>query len=268
MMIAPNQLALERNDERDALAMAPFLNTHALLSLPLPELHFGDRCLLRSVGFTLCRNVRTVRGLEHVGIDRDPFILAINHSTRLEALVIPALLMLLRGGRRVHFLADWNFRIIPGVGLLYSRSGAITVMRKSAKPRFLNLLKPLFSSPTSSAEQARQHLISGRSIGIFPEGTVNRNTDRLLRGRLGAARLSLETGIAVVPAGLRFPDMARGEVIPEASPMDISFGPPLEPSSAMTLPAWHAAIMTAISAVSGKSWNHQRLDPSRGGDVL
>lgn len=268
MSQASQSLAFSRNDDIDALSVAPFLNARSILSAPLPQLHHGDRWLLRCLALALCRNVRHVRGAEHVGIDRDPFILAINHSTRLEALALPALLMLLRGGRRVHFLADWNFRIIPGVGLLYSRSGAITVMRKSAKPRVLNALKPLFASPTSSTEQARQHLISGRSVGIFPEGTVNRDPERLLRGRLGAARLSLETGIAVVPTGLRFPAAAGGEVIPELSPMDITFGPPLEPSSAMTLPAWHAAIMTAISAVSGKSWNHQRLDPARGGDVL
>ena len=268
MRLASQNLALTRRDDIDALPVAPFLNVRSILSAALPELHHGDRWLLRGVAVAVCRNVRHVRGAEHVGIDRDPFILAINHSTRLEALALPALLMLLRGGRRVHFLADWNFRIIPGVGLLYSRSGAITVMRKSAKPRVLNALKPLFASPISSTEQARQHLIGGRSIGIFPEGTVNRDPECLLRGRFGAARLSLETGIAVVPTGLRFPAVPYGENIPELSLMDITFGPPLEPTPAMTLPAWHAAIMTAISVVSGKSWNHQRLDPSKGGDVL
>lgn len=268
MMLAPATTLLSRHDEKDELRSAPILNARRILSAPLPELDLGDRWLLRCLALMLCQNVRHVRGMEHVGVDREPFILAINHSTRLEALALPALLMLLRGGRRIHFLADWNFLMIPGVGLLYSRSGAIPVMRKSAKPRILNALKPLFASPISSAEQARHHLMAGRSIGLFPEGTVNGDPEHLLRGRLGAARLSLETGIAVVPAGLRFPDVAPGAKIPEATAMDITFGPPLEPSPDMTLPKWHAAIMTAIGVVSEKSWNHQRLDPSKGGDVL
>ena len=72
-------------------------------------------------------------------------------------------------------MADWNFRMIPGLDLLYRRAGAITVARKPARPRFLNLTKPLFIDTVSPMEQARQHLISGRSVGMFPEGTVNRD---------------------------------------------------------------------------------------------
>ena len=60
---------------------------------------------------------------------------------------MPALLLLHRGGRLVHFLADWNFRLIPGVGFIYARAQVVTVTRKSAKPRFLNILKPLYEQP-------------------------------------------------------------------------------------------------------------------------
>ena len=35
--------------------------------------------------------------------------------------------MLHRGGRLIHFLADWNFRLIPGIGLMYRRAETITV---------------------------------------------------------------------------------------------------------------------------------------------
>jgi 1-acyl-sn-glycerol-3-phosphate acyltransferase len=65
-------------------------------------------------------------------------------------------------------------------------------------------MKPFFAVSVPPLEQARQHLIAGRSIGIFPEGTVNRDRSQLLRGRYGAARLSLETGVPVTPAGIRF----------------------------------------------------------------
>src|SRR5215468_479598 len=192
-------------------------SARAILSSPLPELQLVDRVLVRSIALVSRRKIRSLDGFDHIAPEHDPFILAANHSTRQEAILLPALLFLLRHGRRIHFMADWNFRMIPGVDLLYRRAGAITVARKSARPRLLNLAKPLFTDTVSPMAQARQHLICGRSIGVFPEGTVNRDPSRLLRGRHGAARLSLETGAPVVPAGLRFPDVPHAAAIPDGS---------------------------------------------------
>jgi len=93
---------------------------------PLPAIdRAADRLLLRLVGTLACRQIVEVEGLAQVLPDADPFVLAANHCSRRDALFLPALLMLARGGRAVHFLADWNFRLIPGVGYLYRRSGAI-----------------------------------------------------------------------------------------------------------------------------------------------
>src|SRR5215510_6513176 len=158
----------------------------AVLSGPLPELALIDRMLVRSIALASRCKVRSLDGLDYIAPERDPFILAANHSTRQEAIVLPALLFILRHGRRIHFMADWNFRMIPGVDLLYRRARPITVAPKPARPRLLNLVKPLFTDTVSPMEQARQHLKSGRSIGVFAEGSVNRDPSRLLRGRLGA----------------------------------------------------------------------------------
>jgi 1-acyl-sn-glycerol-3-phosphate acyltransferase len=240
----------------------------AILSWPLPELQMIDRVLVRGVALISRCKVRSLRGLDHIAPERDPFILAINHSTRQEAILLPGLLFLLRHGRRIHFMADWNFRMIPGLDLLCRRAGAITVARKPARPRFLNRMKPLFTDTVSPMEQARQHLISGRSIGVFPEGTVNRDPLRLLRGRHGAARLSLETGAPIIPVGLRFPTVPRGTIIPEGSPMSIEIGPPLIPPAAAIPPAyanfwaWHVRIMTTIGRLSGKSWEFSAEEAS------
>jgi 1-acyl-sn-glycerol-3-phosphate acyltransferase len=226
----------------------------------LPELQVADRMLVRSIVLASRRKLRSLDGLDYIAPERDPFILAANHSTRQEAILLPALLFLLRHGRRIHFMADWNFRMIPGVDLLYRRAGAITVARKHARPRLLNLVKPLFTDTISPMERARQHLIGGRSIGVFPEGTVNRDPLRLLRGRHGAARLSLETGVPIVPVGLRFPTVPGGAAIPEGSPMSIEIGEPLIPPAAAIPPAyaqlwaWHERVMTTIGRLSGKSW--------------
>src|SRR5262245_6300827 len=232
-----------------------------ILSAALPHLSLGDRLLLRAAALLARYQIVSIHGLQHVRAACDPFILAINHGTRRESLVVPALLLLRRGGRPLHFLADWNFRLIPGVDLLYSRAQVVTVLGKSAKPRVLNFLRPLYRHALRPFEQARAHLIAGHSIGIFPEGTGNRDPDRLLRGRRGAARLSLETGAPVVPMGIRFPTVARGQPIPGHAAMELHIGAPLVPPrlaceraplSAVT--AWHAAIMAAVARYSGKAW--------------
>ncbi len=235
-------------------------STRAILSWPLPDLRLLDRMLVRGVALASRRRIHSIAGLEHITPGRDPFILALNHGTRLEALLVPPFLFLLRCGERIHFLADWNFRLVPGVGLLYRRAGVITVARKPARPRFLNVLKPVFTDVIAPAEQARRHLAAGRSVGVFPEGTVNRDPLRLKRGRPGAAQLSLETGVPVVPVGLRYPAVPRGAAVPEGSAMAIEIGAPLVPPARgkpayADIWAWHGKIMTAIARLSMKTWD-------------
>jgi 1-acyl-sn-glycerol-3-phosphate acyltransferase len=234
-----------------------------ILGCALPHLGLGDRLLLRALALFAGRHILAIHGLHHIWTAGDPFILAANHGTRRESVLVPALLLLCRGGRRVHFLADWSFRLIPGVGLIYGRAQVVTVLGKSARPRILNFLKPLYQGSLRPFEQARAHLLAGRSVGIFPEGTVNRDPERLLRGRRGAARLSLETGAPVVPMGIRFPTVSRGQPIPGDAAMELHIGAPLmppappPPAERASLPAvteWHAAIMAAIARYSGKTW--------------
>ena len=237
-----------------------------LFRRPLPGLGLLDRALMRGVGYFVLPSFSAIRGLEHVRSDLDPFVLALNHSTRFEAMALPALLLYHRKGRHVHFLADWNFQMIPGIGLLYRRSGAIVVMRKSARPRFLNALKPFYAHAEPSHERALKHLKAGRSVGIFPEGTVNRDPERLLRGRLGAARLSLEAGVPVVPGGIR---LVSGEA--RRPRYELILGAPLTPAvrSAPTIARadvrdWHAVIMSEIARLSGKAWEPLPQEPRHG----
>jgi 1-acyl-sn-glycerol-3-phosphate acyltransferase len=56
-----------------------------------------------------------------------------------------------------------------------SRSGAITVTRKDARPRILDRLKPFFAGKATPLGEARRLLAEGASLGIFPEGSVNRH---------------------------------------------------------------------------------------------
>src|SRR5262249_48677232 len=141
----------------------------------------------------------------------------------------------------------------------YRRAGGITGSRKPARPRLLNVLKPLFTDTISPTEQARRHLPAGRSIAGFPGGTVNRDPARPKRGPPGAARPSLGTGGPGVPVGLRFPAVPKGTTVPEGSLMAIEIGSPLAPPAAgkpayAAIWAWHGQIMAAIARLSGKSW--------------
>jgi 1-acyl-sn-glycerol-3-phosphate acyltransferase len=236
----------------------------AILRWPLPAAGTGTGWILRGLALLARRKVLSIGGLEHVRPLRDPFILALNHSTRTEALLVPALLFLHRGGRLIHFLADWNYRLIPGIGSVYRRAETVTVMRKPARPRILNVLKPLYRHRLPAFERARLLLASGRSVGVFPEGTVNRDSRRLLAGRRGAARLSLETGAPVVPVGIRFPGVEPGRPIDDRAVMEIRIGAPLFPPHASAareswaplaeVRAWHAIVMNEIGRLAGKLW--------------
>lgn len=232
----------------------------AMLRAPAPHMVLRDRILFRSLAAVAAHQVTAVSGIEHVAAGRDPFILAPNHSTWLESVLIPSLLVIRRGGRLIHFLADWNFRIVPGIGMIFRRGQVVTVARKDAKPKFLTVFRRFYEDPVPAMERARAHLLAGRPVGIFPEGTVNRDPRRLLTGRVGMARLSLETGVPVVPVGIRFPGSDPGRPAPEYAPMSIEIGAPMTPPAASRPPTrrevrnWHAAVMHEIARLSGKTW--------------
>jgi 1-acyl-sn-glycerol-3-phosphate acyltransferase len=151
--------------------------------------------------------------------------------------------------------------------MILRRSGTICVATKRSRYRLLNLFKPLFAQREPAFRQARTLLASRRSIGVFPEGTVNRDPSRLLPGRFGAARLSLETGVPIIPAGIRFPEVGEGgERVPERAAIEIRIGAPLAPPRCANgrptfaeVRAWHATVMGEIARLSGKTWEWQAI---------
>ena len=203
-----------------------------------------------------------VRGLEYISSARDPFIVALNHNQRLESLLIPILMIHRRHGRLIHFLADWNFFLIPFIGSYYRRSGSIIVTRKQARPRILNRLKPFFEQPLPAMTRALHKLQEGASVGVFPEGTINRDPKTLLRGSPSAARLSIESGAPIVPVGVRFPGHNPEEPIGDLEKMVVEIGPPMTPpfftdgkrASAGDVREWHAELMRTLARLSGKNW--------------
>ncbi len=242
------------------------LTVRDILRAPMP--HKAGRPLARGVvrgvllAFSGC--ITRVRGLERIAPGHDPFIVALNHSTKLEALFLPAFLLHARAGKPLHFIADWNLKLVPGIALIYRVGDVITLDRKPARPRCLNALRPLLTDRVPAFTRAAERLATGASVGVFPEGTTNRDPRRLLRGFHGAARLSLQSGVPVIPAGVRFPQHQDAARIPELAPMEIEFGEPLVPPdvtpepSAAQIRAWHARVMREIARLSGKTWSSER----------
>ena len=216
--------------------------------------------VVRSFAALFGKRILKITGLEHIGIDRDPFVLAMNHSQWLEALFVPSSLGVFRCGKMIRFIADWNLQLVPGIWLVYRAGQVIILDRKPAKPAWLNILRPLLTKKTPASERAAQLLEAGHSVGVFPEGTTNRDPKNLLRGFYGAAQLSMTKGVPVVPGGIRFPRHSGDGPLQEGEPMEIEFGPAIAPPSVSEKPkrkdllAYHKVIMQEISRLSGKSW--------------
>ncbi|MEM9594409.1 MAG: lysophospholipid acyltransferase family protein [Acidobacteriota bacterium] len=221
-----------------------------------------DRLLIRFFGSLLSRCLSGVRGFEHIDPGKGPFVLVANHNQRLEAPLLPTVLLFRRAGDPVRFVADWPMKIVPLFGRCFKIGRMITVTQKDARPRWLNVFRPLFHEPVPAFDRALLALQEGDSVGVFVEGTMNRHPTRLLRGRTGAARLAATAGVPVVPVGIRFPEHDGSRLISDRDRLSIDIGAPIEPPSPgggdpeeEVVEAFHASIMGALERLSGKRWD-------------
>lgn len=260
---AVEESALDES-ESDLAARNTWPPTRAEASRPMPHLDWLTCAIVRFFVHRARKQVVSVQGLEHVAHGNDPFIVVANHSQRAEAVMLPAILKWSRQGRRIYYMADWPMMLVPGVGVIYRAGKIIPVFNKSAKPAFLNALKPLYERGHEGTawERASARLQEGAPVGVFPEGTMNRHPRRLLRGRKGAARLAVENGVPIVPVGIRFPENDGETKIRDGDPMAIEVGPPIPVEASAEVPApkdavdaVHETIMRELERLSGKAWN-------------
>jgi 1-acyl-sn-glycerol-3-phosphate acyltransferase len=140
-------------------------------------------------------------------------ILASNHLSAADWIFMPLSLR-----RRVTFLAKQEY--FTGTGLkgaaqriFFAGSGQVPIDRTSA------------SAAEDAIRTGVRILREGKLLGIYPEGT--RSPDgRLYRGKIGVARMALETGSPVLPVAMlyRRRRLPFGIRIPTAH---VAFGPPL-----------------------------------------
>jgi 1-acyl-sn-glycerol-3-phosphate acyltransferase len=120
-------------------------------------------------------------------IPRDgPLILAANHASNLDAVVVGAWLIP-RLGRRIHWLGKRELFDWPIVGWVAANGGVHPVDRGAADVEAFRL--------------ARRILDEGHVLFVFPEGT--RSPDGTLQeARDGVAVLAARTGAPIVPIGI------------------------------------------------------------------
>jgi len=220
----------------------------------------SERGFLRIV-LWLARNRIRVEGAEHLPA-RDPVLLALNHLNAFEALVVPLLLISLRGQRKIAFLSDWMYFHVPVFGWALRRSGAIPVWTKPAKVPGLHWLRP--ARRASPLKIAAERLAAGKAVALYPEGRRNTDPMKLLPGRPGLARLALETGVCIVPVGVDYAGREAGQPPPAFPRLTVRIGEPLtvdteraaitqQPGSRQSIEdRLTARIMQTLAGLSGK----------------
>jgi 1-acyl-sn-glycerol-3-phosphate acyltransferase len=157
-----------------------------------------------------------VEGAENVP-DEGPVILASNHLSYADWLFMPLTLP-----RRVTFVAKAEYFTTPGLKGWFQRkffagTGQVPIDRSGA------------TAAEGALSSAKRILADGEIFGIYPEGTRSHD-GRLYRGKTGVARLSLETGVPVIPVAVIGTDVVAppGKRFGTFTRPRVRFGAPLD----------------------------------------
>jgi 1-acyl-sn-glycerol-3-phosphate acyltransferase len=154
-------------------------------------------------------------GLEHIPSE-GPVLVACNHISYLDPLAHGYFLV--KAGRRPRFLAKVELFRNPISGPVLRGARQIPVRRGSGE--------------TAPVEFGAKALRAGELVVVYPESTVTSNPDfSPMRGKTGVARLSLATGVPVIPLAVwgSAPVWRRGHKSARLGrPIWVKAGPPLD----------------------------------------
>jgi 1-acyl-sn-glycerol-3-phosphate acyltransferase len=169
-------------------------------------LRTGARLILRLLGTPIA-----VRGMEH--LPDGPCLLALNHSSYLDALAVPAAF-----ARPFRFVAKRELLGNPFIRLFLDRLGTLYVERFDAQRGAQDAHRV--------AEAARQ----GDALAYFPEGTFTRMPG-LLPFYLGGFIAAAAAGLPVVPAVIRGTRsmLREGHWLPRRALLSVAVCPPVVP---------------------------------------
>jgi 1-acyl-sn-glycerol-3-phosphate acyltransferase len=149
-----------------------------------------------------------------------PLILAANHASNLDGVVLGAWLIP-KLGRRIHWLGKKELFDWPIVGWVATNGGVHPVDRGTADIEAFRL--------------ARRILEEGHVLFVFPEGT--RSPDgSLQQARDGVASLALRTGVPIVPIGIAGSNHVwpRGQKLPHpGGHVTVRIGRPFRPADVL-----------------------------------
>jgi 1-acyl-sn-glycerol-3-phosphate acyltransferase len=163
-------------------------------AIPMPIITSREMTLsVRIVAGILAPIVRLMFKVEVEGMEKLPksgaYILAPNHATNVDALAV-AYFIYIKTKRAPHFLTKEKLFRIPLVGPILLAAGQIPVFRTGGQRN------------DDSLRVAHAYLQAGHSVCVFPEGTLTRDPDFWpMRGKTGAVRLALDSGVPVYPVG-------------------------------------------------------------------
>lgn len=162
--------------------------------IPMPKITSKEKTFaVRCVVAVLAPIARMMFKVEVSGLEKLPksgaYILAPNHVTNIDALAV-AYFIYIRTKRAPHFLTKEKLFRIPLVGSILLAAGQIPVFRTGGQRN------------DDSLRVAHAYLQAGHSVCVFPEGTLTRDPDLWpMRGKTGAIRLALDSGVPVYPVG-------------------------------------------------------------------
>lgn len=160
----------------------------------MPKITSGEMTLaVRIVAGVIAPIARLIFRVEVSGLEKLPksgaYILAPNHATNIDALAV-AYFIYMKTKRAPHFLTKEKLFRIPLVGPILLAAGQIPVFRTGGQRN------------DDSLRVAHAYLQAGHSVCVFPEGTLTRDPDSWpMRGKTGAVRLALDSGVPVYPVG-------------------------------------------------------------------
>jgi 1-acyl-sn-glycerol-3-phosphate acyltransferase len=146
-----------------------------------------------------------------------PVILAANHRSFLDSIFLPLVIR-----RRVTFVAKAEYFTSPGIkGWLqktfFAGSGQVPIDRSGG------------GASEGAIISAKRVLAEGELFGIYPEGTRSHD-GKLYRGKVGVARLALETKAPVIPVAVVGTDVVAppGKTFGRFTRPVVRFGTPLD----------------------------------------
>lgn len=210
----------------------------------------SSRAMFTFLGLWVRPTMNALMAKEWRGQEKLPkntgMIVCPNHVTEIDPVVVAHFLF--NQGIMPHFLAKASIFKVPVIGWILRTIKQVPVERTSA-------------GANRSLEAAREALAEGGGIIIYPEGTLTRDPDLWpMKGRTGAARLALQTGVPVVPlahwgAQDVFPRYAKRFHLFPRKRVRVLVGDPVDlsdfrgaPLTRTTLEAATARILDAITA--------------------